>query len=156
MNHISWEPSFREALALSRASGTHLTVTHSSLDHRGQTLCARYQPIRPCNGHLSVCEAGWCGWAGVVVGAFGDVCHSAKSRQFARPRSNGSARAVWDVIRGWPWKGRCRFGEESEINTELLMFVPAIDLSLSPSRSSRCVQLSRSFSFCVPDWWQSL
>ena len=58
MNHISQDPSLRGALALGSALGTHLTVTHSSLDHRGQTLRARYWPLRPCNGHWSVCWDG--------------------------------------------------------------------------------------------------
>lgn len=38
MNYISRDLFFRATLALSRAPGTHLMVTHSSLDHRGQTL----------------------------------------------------------------------------------------------------------------------
>lgn len=58
MNHISQDPSFRGASTLSKAPGTHLRVTHSSLVHRGQPLCACYWPLHPCNGHWSIFRLG--------------------------------------------------------------------------------------------------
>lgn len=133
MNHTSQDPSFRGAPAMGRAVGTHLMVTHSSLDHRGQTLCTCYWPLRPCNGAFS-------GW----------VRH-----QFAEACSNGSAGAVWDVIGGWPWRGCWHFGEKSEINTELLMLVPFIDLD---SISQLWLPLLFSLSVCLTDGraWKSV
>lgn len=58
------------------------------------------------------------------------MCCHAKSCQFTEASSNGSTGVVWDMIGGWPWSGCWCFGEEGEINTELLMFVPSIDLFL--------------------------
>lgn len=134
MHHISKDHSFRRTPALSRAPGTHFTVTHSSLDHRNQTLCACYRPLRPCNGRWSICRVG--GREGFGGQRFVLPC---KVLSVCWGTFQWECRAVWDVIGGWPWRGCWRFGEESEINTELLMFVPSIDLFLCLPFISPCL-----------------
>lgn len=62
------DPYFIETPTRSRALGTHLTVTHISLDHRGQTLCTHYWPLRDCNGHWSVCRVGGKLWGWTLQG----------------------------------------------------------------------------------------
>ncbi len=124
VNHIGQDPSFRGVPALSRALGTHLTVTHSSLDHRGQT-----QTLITCH-FVPVMDTGaFAGWVGGLWG--NGMC-----RQFAKAHSlelsEMSLEYDLEGVVGVFW-------EKSEINTELLMFVPSIDIFLCLPFTLPCI-----------------
>lgn len=144
MNHIIQYPSFMGALALNRAQGTHLMVTHSSLDHRGQTLCARYRPLVPVMD--TQVFAGWLvrwvewglGWRCVLPCKVSSICSDAVQWE-------GQICLTCDW--GMTLNGSLPFCRESEINTELLMFAPSIDLSAFHFG----VLCSLSLSLCFPD-----
>ena len=135
INHLSQDPSFGGVSALSGAPGKHLTVTHSSFDHRGRTFCACYRRIRPCNGHWSICRMG--GWEAFEGQRFVPPCKaSSVCRDVCRWECPRCLRSDWRMtLRGLLGV----LGEESEINTELLMFVPSIDLFLCLPFISLCL-----------------